>query len=180
MAVSPARGDGDAGDLKGRHRQYSALPQTYPFLPTVVDGGCCQRCQQRCWLKRISTPFLHRRSQQARVWLDSSTGEKSAGLVDLAPSTSPSRLWSQTSLGPGQLSPSYKLICPWKQNSYGPYCHLGGAALGTPCPHTLCDCPPIHESLNVGSRRVIEIIIGQMKNSKAWAGKGPELVESGA
>ena len=56
--------------------------------------------------------------------------------------------------------------------SYGPHCHLGGAVLGTHVPtHSVIVLPSMNPEMSVPGG-LIEIIIGQMKNSRPGQGKG--------
>lgn len=105
-------------DLEGEAQTILCpLPQTYPFLPTVVDGVV---------LPKMPTEMLAEKNFNTVPYIVGVNKQEFGWIIPLVRKRRPCRLGSQhitlpsvvtdLSLGPGQLSPSYKLICPWKQS----------------------------------------------------------------
>ena len=102
-------------DLEGEAQTLLCpLPQIYPFLPTVVDGVLLPKMPEEMLAEKNfnPVPYIVGINKQEFGWILPLV-RKNRVISRARHITLPSVV-TDLSLGPGQLSPSYKLTFPWK------------------------------------------------------------------
>jgi hypothetical protein len=111
LVVSSGRWKRGCGcDLEGEAQTILCpLPQTYPFLPTVVDGVLLPKMPEEMLAEKNfnTVPYIVGINKQEFGWILPLVRKRRPHKLVSHPITLPS-LVTDLSLGPGQLSPSYK------------------------------------------------------------------------
>ena len=133
-------------DLEGEAQTLLCpLPQTYPFLPTVVDGVVLPKMPVEMLAEKNfnTVPYIVGINKQEFGWILPLVRKNR--LISHARHITLPSVVTDLSLGPGQLSPSYKLTFPWKP-SLMVHTVIWVVSSGDSRLHTLSSCPLIHES----------------------------------